>query len=342
MVFFTDIIDMKRYTFILLIAISITTILAAQTSDAFRQEGIASWYGGEFDGKPTASGEIFNSGYFTAAHPTLPFGTILVITNTQNNRRVTVRVNDRGPFVASRIIDLSKAAAEVLDMLVTGTAPVIVERAANTALGPGGEPVISRTPEVPPAQPVPAAPAPAVSVPAPPALQPEPVASVPGGPVTTLPPEPDESTPVASVPGGPVTVPQPEPVQPSPAVSVPAAPTPAPQPAPVPSAPASQPAPIQPALTAPIAAPAVVRGGIPPAGSTRLYRLQVGAYGVPRNAVDAFDKLKNSGFNPAYEKIGDLYRVVIPNLRAGDIPSAAQTLGNLGFPEALIREETSQ
>jgi rare lipoprotein A len=65
----------------------------------------------------------------------------------------------------------------------------------------------------------------------------------------------------------------------------------------------------------------------------------VGAFGVPRNAVDAFDKLKNAGLNPAYERINDLYRVVLPGLRAADIPAMAQTLGNLGFREALIRVE---
>jgi rare lipoprotein A len=93
----------------------------------FRQEGIASWYGTEFDGRPTASGEIFNSSLYTAAHPTLPFGTILGITNLNNGRKVNVKVNDRGPFVSSRIIDLSQAAAQMLDMITAGTAPVLVE-----------------------------------------------------------------------------------------------------------------------------------------------------------------------------------------------------------------------
>jgi rare lipoprotein A len=100
----------------------------------FRQEGIASWYGTEFDGRPTASGEIFDSTLFTAAHPTLPFGTVLIVTNQHNNKKATVRVNDRGPFVSARIIDVSKAAAQQLDMLVTGTAPVLVESAEKLAL----------------------------------------------------------------------------------------------------------------------------------------------------------------------------------------------------------------
>ena len=100
----------------------------------FRQEGIASWYGAEFDGKPTASGEAFDSKLLTAAHPTLGFGTILKVTNTQNGKMATVRVNDRGPFVPARIIDVSRAAAELLDMLTTGTAPVVIEAVPGEAL----------------------------------------------------------------------------------------------------------------------------------------------------------------------------------------------------------------
>ena len=88
-----------------------------------------------------------------------------------------------------------------------------------------------------------------------------------------------------------------------------------------------------------IAPPAVIRGGIPLAGSARSYRLQVGAFAIPRNAVDVFDRLKAAGLNPAYERYGDLYRVVLPGLRATDIQPIAQILGNAGFTEALLREE---
>lgn len=93
----------------------------------FVQEGIASWYGAEFEGKTTASGEIFRSDKLSAAHPVLPFGTIVKVTNLHNQKSVTVSINDRGPFVASRIIDVSRAAAEELDMIITGTAPVRIE-----------------------------------------------------------------------------------------------------------------------------------------------------------------------------------------------------------------------
>ena len=89
--------------------------------------GIASWYGPGFHGKKTSNGETYNQNAFTAAHKTLPMNTILSVTNLDNGRKTTVRINDRGPFVDNRIIDVSKAAATRLDMLQSGTAPVKLE-----------------------------------------------------------------------------------------------------------------------------------------------------------------------------------------------------------------------
>jgi rare lipoprotein A len=100
------------------------TACSAPASLAVIQEGTASWYGPGFHGKKTASGETYDSGAFTAAHKTLPLGTKVKVVNTKNGRSVMVRINDRGPYVSGRIIDLSKAAAEKLDMTRTGTAPV--------------------------------------------------------------------------------------------------------------------------------------------------------------------------------------------------------------------------
>jgi rare lipoprotein A len=88
------------------------------------ERGIASWYGREFHGKPTASGEIYNMYDLTAAHRALPLGTSAMVTNLENNRSVRVRINDRGPFVKGRIIDLSYAAAKVIGMADKGTAHV--------------------------------------------------------------------------------------------------------------------------------------------------------------------------------------------------------------------------
>jgi len=91
------------------------------------QEGMASWYGKEFHGRPTASGERFDMHALTAAHPTLPFGARVRVTNLANGKSVTVRVNDRGPFTKGRIIDLSYAAAREIGIIESGTARVRVE-----------------------------------------------------------------------------------------------------------------------------------------------------------------------------------------------------------------------
>lgn len=93
----------------------------------FVEIGIASYYGSEFKGKKTASGERFDPNKLTAAHPTLPFNTYVRVTNLENGRSVIVRINDRGPFKKKRIIDVSNRAAEILDMVGKGTAKVKVE-----------------------------------------------------------------------------------------------------------------------------------------------------------------------------------------------------------------------
>lgn len=93
--------------------------------------GVASYYAAKFQGRPTASGERFDNGKLTAAHRTLPFGTKVRVTNLENGRSVTVRVNDRGPFVKGRMIDLSYAAAQRLEMVRTGVARVRLEPVAG-------------------------------------------------------------------------------------------------------------------------------------------------------------------------------------------------------------------
>ncbi len=93
-------------------------------SSGFSQEGIASWYGRKFHGRKTANGETYNMYAMTAAHKTLPLGTRVRVKNLANGRETEVRVNDRGPFVRGRIIDLSKKAAGKLGVLGPGTAPV--------------------------------------------------------------------------------------------------------------------------------------------------------------------------------------------------------------------------
>lgn len=94
--------------------------------------GMASWYGGKFHGRKTASGERYNQGAMTAAHKTLPFGTRVRVTHARTGNSVVVRINDRGPFIRGRIIDLSRAAASQIGLTATGVAPVRV-----TVLGRG-------------------------------------------------------------------------------------------------------------------------------------------------------------------------------------------------------------
>ncbi|MGC9311073.1 MAG: septal ring lytic transglycosylase RlpA family protein [Sediminispirochaetaceae bacterium] len=101
----------------------------------FSQTGYASWYGGKFQGRQTASGEIFDTHKLTAAHKTLPFGTIVTVTNLKNGKKVDVRINDRGPFVKGRIIDLSMAAAGEIDLLGDGVGRVRID-VARAASGP--------------------------------------------------------------------------------------------------------------------------------------------------------------------------------------------------------------
>lgn len=91
------------------------------------QTGLASWYGPDFHGKATSSTEIYNMHDMTAAHRTLPFGTMVIVVNLNNGKSVVVRINDRGPFIKGRIIDLSYGAAHMLDMVGEGVVPVKIE-----------------------------------------------------------------------------------------------------------------------------------------------------------------------------------------------------------------------
>ncbi len=97
---------------------------AANPSAASAFSGVASWYGPEFSGRLTANGEVYDPGKLTAAHRSLPFGSYVLVRNLDNDSSVVVRINDRGPFAKNRVIDLSEAAARLIGMLPTGTAPV--------------------------------------------------------------------------------------------------------------------------------------------------------------------------------------------------------------------------
>ncbi len=121
-------VEKKRLLFILC---SIILLTSCAGKSYFRsgnvQKGIASWYGSDFHGKLTSTGEIYNMHALTAAHKTLPFGAYVRVTNLNNGKSIVVRINDRGPFIKGRIIDLSYAAAKKVGMDITGVAPVKIK-----------------------------------------------------------------------------------------------------------------------------------------------------------------------------------------------------------------------
>ena len=106
------------------------TYIPLPTADGYEETGIASWYGSDFHGHATSNGEIYNMHDITAAHKLLPMHTMLLVTNLDNGKKTVVRVNDRGPFVQGRIIDLSLGAAKKIGLVQSGTARVKI-----TALG---------------------------------------------------------------------------------------------------------------------------------------------------------------------------------------------------------------
>lgn len=101
--------------------------VAAPAPAGYSEQGNASWYGAPFNGRRASNGEIYDMYKFTAAHRTLPFDTMVRVTNLSNGKSTTVRITDRGPFVENRIIDLSLAAAREIDLIGPGVAPVRVE-----------------------------------------------------------------------------------------------------------------------------------------------------------------------------------------------------------------------
>jgi len=115
-------------------------------ANGYREIGMASWYGRDFHGRRTSNGEIYNMYKKTAAHKTLPMGTMLLVKNLENGRKTIVRVNDRGPFVRGRIIDLSYKTAKQLGIFANGTARVQITALAEGTIKKRGEaPVLTYT-----------------------------------------------------------------------------------------------------------------------------------------------------------------------------------------------------
>ena len=106
------------------IILSFLILLLLNSCGYTTRKGIASYYADFYEGRTTANGEKFRQNKITAAHKTLPFGTIVKVTNLANNKTVVVRINDRGPYIKGRIIDLTKAAAKEIDMIGAGISKV--------------------------------------------------------------------------------------------------------------------------------------------------------------------------------------------------------------------------
>ena len=115
------------------------TYYTLKSNQDFKQKGDASWYGTKFHGRRTSSGETYDMYAMTAAHKTLPIPSYVKVTNLDNNKQIVVKVNDRGPFHAGRIIDLSYVAALKLDIVKSGTGPVEIE-VINTSPGKQAKP----------------------------------------------------------------------------------------------------------------------------------------------------------------------------------------------------------
>ncbi len=124
-------------------AVSPAADSGAPGDDVWVEEGVAAWYGAPFHGRPTASGETYDMFAMTAAHRTLPFGTVLDVLNLDNGLSTSVRINDRGPFIEGRNLDLSRRAAQELEMLGPGLARVRLQLAGSTPPLAGNPPPLA-------------------------------------------------------------------------------------------------------------------------------------------------------------------------------------------------------
>ena len=303
----------------------------------YDETGTASWYGPGFDGKPTSDGEIYDMNQMTAAHKTLPLPSVVEVSNLQNGRAVRLRVNDRGPFVEDRLIDVSRRAAQLLGFVNTGVAPVrvrilkeesiqVAQAAMRGEFGPAG---LAGT-AVAAASPTPAAPAQvqpvqmAAATP-PPSLRATEVVAAP------LPaPTPSPPPAAAAPPPAPIAVPQPAP---APAPAMVAAPQRRPMPSLIASAHAAT---LPPALDAAKPAASANRN------AGRIF-VQAGAFAVPENAQRVRSRIASLGHAeivPGTSRGSSLYRV-----RIGPVTSEAEARRLLsrvvdhGYPEARVVDQ---
>ena len=293
----------------------------------YKENALASYYGEAFQGRPTSSGEIFDMYAMTAAHKTLPFGTMLEVTNLENGNSVVVRVNDRGPFVADREIDLSQGAAEKLGMITAGVARVSIsilsEPGKETEAAPAGLPENEEVPAV--------------------AAAPRP------DPVLRDAPRP-EPRPEPVLRDGPRPEPRPEPVlrdgprpepRPEPALRDGPRPEPRPEPA-LRDAPRPEPRP-EPALRderrpEPRPEP-VLRDAPRPEPGAPVWRIQLGSFAREENALRMVRSLRAAGLDPAYERHEGAVRVVLAGIEDRRLEDVKHTLQEAGFRDYILRRE---
>lgn len=294
-------------------------LLPLGAEELLTAETYASYYGEAFNGRPTSSGEIFDMNAYTAAHKTLPFGTFLEVTNLENGKKVVVRVNDRGPFVPNREIDLSKAAAKSLGMISRGITRVSIKRVdsldhaalvattdvysdTTTESAPkGAHPVTDSQPEAVP-------------------VQKEAVSDIPAkGSDTAAETAPSKVTQARAS--------QPDTTQRQPAsVDKQTA-----KPDAVKGV-ANRSASAQPAQT-----PAPVYSQDT---SGVLWRIQLGAFTREENALRLVVQLRKAGFDPAYERTEKSVRVVLPGIQPDDLEKVKEALANHSFTDYVIRQES--
>ncbi|QSH91675.1 septal ring lytic transglycosylase RlpA family protein [Treponema medium] len=296
-------------------------LLPLGAEELLTAETYASYYGEAFNGRPTSSGEIFDMNAYTAAHKTLPFGTFLEVTNLENGKKVVVRVNDRGPFVPNREIDLSKAAAKSLGMISRGITRVSIKRvdSLDHAALVATTDVYSNTPAEPAQKETPFASD----------MHPE-----------AVPVQKDEGSDTPAKGSDAAAEAQPAPSQ-------------------VTQAQASQPNTTQrqPAsVDKQTAKPETVKGVANRSASAQpaqtpapvysqgtsgvLWRIQLGAFTREENALRLVVQLRKAGFDPAYERTEKSVRVVLPGIQPADLEKVKEVLAEHSFTDYVIRQES--
>ena len=294
-------------------------LLPLGAEELLTAETYASYYGEAFNGRPTSSGEIFDMNAYTAAHKTLPFGTFLEVTTLENGKKVVVRVNDRGPFVPNREIDLSKAAAKSLGMISRGITRVSIKRVdsldhaalvattdvysdTTTESAPkGAHPVTDSQPEAVP-------------------VQKEAVSDIPAKGSDTA-----AETAPAKAPQAQASQPNTTQRQPASVDKQTAKPDTV-------KGVANRSASAQPAQTP---APVYSQGT-----SGVLWRIQLGAFAREENALRLVVQLRKAGFDPAYERTEKSVRVVLPGIQPYDLEKVKEALANHSFTDYVIRQES--